>query len=149
MLAMETLKTNNITNHSMRNFITSALLAGILGLWVSSCWETTQKDINEQKYKIELLSINISNYINARKKLVNEYNTILSYPKTEANKYEIDNHLCLLEEQILDYDEKIKDLVEEKIDAESDLTEKIEDMWTTWIHSTMDPNKRDYLLSVQ
>jgi hypothetical protein len=51
----------------------------------------------------------------------------LAYSKTEANEYEIDNHLCLLEDQIHDYDEKIKDLIEEKLNAEVSLNEKIED----------------------
>jgi hypothetical protein len=76
---------------------------------------------------VELLSFNISHYIDARKKLVNEYNTILKYPRTEANQYEIDNHLSLLEEQIEEYDEKIKECVEDKLDAEAELNEKIED----------------------
>lgn len=146
---METLKTNNVINNSAKNFIISALLASILSLWVSSCWKTTQNDINNKKYDIEVLSFNISNYINARKKLVNEYNTILAYPKTESNKYEIDAHLCLLEEQIHSYDEKIKDLVEEKLKVQVDLTEIMKDRWTTWVHSSIDPNKWDYLLAVQ
>lgn len=146
---MEKLKTNNIISHSVRNLITSAVLAGILGLWASSCWKTTPKDVNDQKHKVELLSMNISHYINARKKLVNDYNTILAYPRTQSNEYEIDNHLCLLEEQIYEYDKKIKDLVEDKLDAEVTLNEKIEDRGTAWVHSTIDPNKWDYLLTIQ
>ena len=126
----------------------SIALAWVL-LGSSSCWKTTQKDINNQKQKIELLSFNIENCINARKKLVNEHNAILAYPKTESNKYEIDNHLYLLEEQIADYDKKIKNFIEEKINAEVDLSKKIENRWSVWIHSSIDPNKRDYLLTIQ
>lgn len=148
ILQMETLKTNNINKHSTKKPIIVLLLAAILSWWASSCHETTQKDVNNQKHKIEVLSLNISNYINARKKLANEYNSILAYPKTEANKYEIDNHLYLLEQEIFDYDEKIRDLIEDKINAEYDLSERIGNMWTTWIHSPIDPNKWDYLLAI-
>ena len=124
---MERLENYNNT-HSKRNFLMSALLAGVL-VWVSSCWKTTQKEINEQKHKVELLSFNISHYIDARKKLVNEYNAILEYPRTEANQYVIDNHLSLLEEQIEEYDGKIEDCIEDKLDADAELSEKIEDRW--------------------
>ena len=146
---METLKIYNNTHHSTKNLIKSAVIAGILGLSTVSCWETTSKDINNQKHKIELLSFNIKQCINARKKIVNDYNTLVKYPKTEANQYEIDNHLSLMEKQIEEYDEKIKDFAEEKLDAENSLNEKIQDRWIAWIHTAIDPNKWDYLLSVQ
>ena len=54
-----------------------------------------------------------------------------------------------MEKQIEEYDEKIKDFAEEKLDAENSLNEKIQDRWIAWIHTTIDPNKWDYLLSVQ
>ena len=145
---METIKNYNNDDHSMRNLVASTVIAGIVGLSTVSCWETTQKDINKQRHKVEMLSFNISQYISARKKMVNEYNALLEYPKTEANQYEIDNHLALLEEQIDEYDEKIKDLVEEKLDAEVSLNEKIQDRWIAWVHNALDPNKRDYLLEI-
>lgn len=145
---MEKIEHHYKTNNSTKKFLTRTLLVGILGLSTVSCWETTQKDINEQRHKVELLSFNISHYIDARKKLVNEYNTILKYPRTEANQYEIDNHLSLLEEQIEEYDEKIKECVEDKLDAEAELNEKIEDRWIAWVHTSIDPNKRDYLLQI-
>lgn len=146
---METLKSKIWTRSNLKNFVVGSLLLGALNLWFWSCWKTTQKDISEQRQKIEILSFNIVNCINARKEVVNQYNSMLDYPATESNKYEIDNHLCLLEEQIHEYDEKIKDFVEEKIDAEADLSEKIEDRWTMWVHTHIDPNKWDYLLTVQ
>jgi hypothetical protein len=146
---MEKLKINAIISRSARNFITSAALVWLLGLWAASCWKTTSKDINDSRHKVELLSINIPHYIDARKKLVNEYNNILAYPRTEANEFEIDNHLSLLEEQIYEYDEKIRKLVEEKVDAEATLNKKIGDRWTMWVHPTIDPDKWDYLLTIQ
>ena len=145
---MESLKIYNNIQHSTKNLIKSAVIAGILSLSTASCWETTQKDINEQKHKVELLSFNIKQCINARKKIVNDYNTLVKYPKTESNQYEIDNHLSLMEEQIEEYDEKIKDFAEEKLDAEISLNEKIQDRWIAWVHTSIDPNKRDYLLQI-
>ena len=145
---MEKIEHHYNTNNSTKKFLTRTLLVGILGLSTVSCWETTQKDINEQKHKVELLSFNIKQCINARKKIVNDYNTLVKYPKTESNQYEIDNHLSLMEEQIEEYDEKIKDFAEEKLDAEISLNEKIQDRWIAWVHTTIDPNKRDYLLKI-
>lgn len=143
---METLQTNNTINHSTKNFLKNALLASVLSLWISSCWEITQKDIKEQKDKVELLSLNISHYIDARKKLADEYNTIYNYPRTETNQYEINNHLQLLARQIQEYDEKIEYLIGEKINAENDLTIKKEYEWAAWILAPVDPDIRDYLL---
>ena len=145
---MENLEKHNNTSHTTRNIFMSTLLGLYTIFWMTSCWETTQKDINEQRQKVNLLTFNISQYIEERKKLADKYNTILNYPRTEANQYEIDNHLSLLEEQIEEYDEKIKDLVEEKLDAEVSLNEKIEDRWVAWVHTPVDPNKRDYLLQI-
>lgn len=145
---MEKIETYNNGSRFARNFITTALLSSVL-LWAASCWKATSKDIIDQKEKIELLAYNTEHYVNARKEVVNKYNTILSYPRTDANKYEIDNHLYLLEKEIEDYDEKIENLVKDKIDAERTLNKKVESRWTTWIHTPLDPNKRDYLLAIQ
>jgi hypothetical protein len=49
----------------------------------------------------------------------------LKYPKTEANKAQIYESLSQLYDIIAEYDEKIADLAEDKLDAEVDLNDYI------------------------
>jgi len=125
-------------------------LCGALALGNASCGHKTEKDVMEQQMKVEALSFQISHYISARKWFVEKYNTLLKYPKTEANKAQIYESLSQLYEVISEYDEKIADLAEDKIDAEVDLNDYIAEAWSGILPSNpIDPNKWDFLLAIQ
>lgn len=125
-------------------------------LWVAlsfsnmSCWKTTERDVMKQEKKVESLSLQISQYIKARKGFVKKYNDLLWYPKTEANKNAINESLLQLYEAITKYDEKIKDLAEDKIDAEVDLNKYRVDLGSWALpDNPIDPDKWDFLLTIQ
>jgi hypothetical protein len=79
----------------------------------------------EQQKKIENLSSQISDYINARKKLAEDYNKLLKYPKSKSNKNDINRSLAQIYEKISEYDEKLEDLAEDKLEAIDKLNEYI------------------------
>ena len=148
---METLsaKTPEKKSWILEKALTLAL-CGTLTLWNMSCGHKTEKDVMEQQKKVETLSFQISHYINARKWFVEKYNTLLKYPKTEANKAQIYESLSQLYEIIAEYDEKIADLAEDKLDAEVDLNDYIAEAGSRILPSNpIDPNKRDFLLTIQ
>ena len=125
-------------------------LCWVLSLSSMSCGNKTEKDVMEQEKKVENLSFQISHYINARKWFVEKYNTLLSYPKTDANKSRINKSLSQLYDVIVEYDKKIEDLAEDKIDAEIDLNEYIANLGTNTLpNSPIDPNVWDFLLATQ
>ena len=132
-----------------KNLATTALCCTLI-FWSTSCWKPTQKDINQQKQKVESLSFQVSHYIYARKDFVNQYNKLLKYPKSESNKYQIDNSLSQLLDIINDYDKKIEQLSKDKVNAQKNLNDKIKNSHIPWEnHSSIDPNKRDFLLKIQ
>lgn len=120
-----------------------------ISLWASSCWHT-EKDVMKQEKKIEQLSFQISQYIKARKGLVEKYNKLLAYPRTDANKNAIKQSLAQIREQINKYDEKLSDLAKDKIDAEVDLNEHLANL-EVYVSpdEPIDPNKWDFLLTIQ
>ena len=125
-------------------------------LWVAlsfsniSCWNTTQKDIMEQQKKLETIDRNISHYIEARKNLVADYNKLLKYPKTESNKSDISRSLAQIYEVIYDYDEKIQELAEDKLEAMDDLNKYISDLEASFApNKPIDPNRWDFLLTIK
>lgn len=121
-----------------------------LALSNASCGKATQKDVADQQKKIESLSFQISHYINARKELVSDYNKLLQYPKTDSNKADIERSLAQIYEVISDYDEKIKDLAEDKLEAIDDLNEYISDTEVHFIpNKPIDPNRWDFLLTIK
>ena len=140
------------TAPSKTSWIKWIILATALGLCTisCSCWGPTEKDVADQHQKLETLSYQISQYINSRKDLVAKYNTLLAYPKTDANKHEINKSLIQIWEKICEYDEKLSDLAKDKIDAESDLSNYIANLKIKVSpNEPIDPNKRDFLLSIQ
>ena len=140
------------TAPSKTSWIKWIILATALGLCTisCSCWGPTEKDVADQQQKLETLSYQISQYINSRKDLVAKYNTLLAYPKTDANKHEINKSLIQIWEKICEYDEKLSDLAKDKIDAESDLSNYIANLKIKVSpNEPIDPNKRDFLLSIQ
>ena len=144
---MERIETHNHKSHSIRNLLINTALASVIGFSTSSCdWKITQKDINEQRQINKSDSINLLKKIDFRKDLVNRHNTALNYPKTEANQDEIDNYLCMLEEQIDKCDKEIRELSEKIIDNKVTLNKMTEERWIAWIHTKRDPNEWDYLL---
>ena len=125
-------------------------LCGVLAFGSASCGHKTEKDVMEQQKKVETLSFQISHYISARKWFVEKYNTLLKYPKTEANKAQIYESLSQLYDVISEYDEKIADLAEDKLDAEVDLNDYIANLGTDILPSNpIDPNKWDFLLAIK
>ena len=115
-----------------------------------SCGKTSQKDVVEQQKKIENISFQISHYVNARKELVTTYNKLLMYPKTNANKSDINKSLSQIYEVISEYDEKLKELAEDKIEAIDKLNEYISDLEVSFSpDKPIDPNKRDFLLTIK
>lgn len=140
------------TAPSKTSWIKWIILATALGLCTisCSCWGPTEKDVADQQQKLEKLSYQISQYINSRKDLVAKYNTLLAYPKTDANKHEINKSLIQIWEKICEYDEKLSDLAKDKIDAESDLSNYIANLKIKVSpNEPIDPNKRDFLLTIQ
>lgn len=122
----------------------------MISFGTASCRSTTEKDVMDQQNKIENIDFQISHYITARKDFVEKYNKLLAYPKTEANKNRIKESLWQLYEVIRDYDEKIEDLAEDKIDAEVDLNDYIADLGTWALpNNPIDPNKWDFLLAIK
>ena len=125
-------------------------LCGTLTFGGASCGHKTEKDIMEQQKKVETLSFQISHYITARKWFVEKYNTLLRYPKTETNKAQIYESLSQLYDVISEYDEKIADLAEDKLDAEVDLNDYIANLGTDILpNNPIDPNKWDFLLAIK
>lgn len=148
---METLSPKTPENKSWiwKKAFTLAL-CGALAFWSVSCGHKTEKDVMEQQKKVETLSFQISHYINARKWFVEKYNTLLKYPKTEANKAQIYESLSQLYDIIAEYDEKIADLAEDKLDAEVDLNDYIAEAGSRVLPGNpIDPNKWDFLLAIQ
>lgn len=139
--------------HKKSWFISKALgftLCWVLTLTNISCGKATQKDVMEQQKKIENLSSQISDYINARKKLAEDYNKLLKYPKSKSNKNDINRSLAQIYEKISEYDEKLEDLAEDKLEAIDKLNEYI---WNLEVNYTpnepIDPNRWDFLLTIQ
>lgn len=112
-----------------------------------SCGGPSPKDVMKQEQKMERINFQIANYIKARKKLVEDYNSLLAYPVTESNKWDIKLSLSGIYETIVEYDEKIQDLSEDRLDAEKDLnyyTAEVESAYTP--NTPIDPNRWDFLL---
>jgi hypothetical protein len=106
------------------------------------------KDTNPAFYGNELI-INFSkNRINYY--IESDYNKLLQYPKTDSNKADIERSLAQIYEVISDYDEKIKDLAEDKLEAIDDLNEYISDTEVHFIpNKPIDPNRWDFLLTIK
>lgn len=125
-------------------------LAVALSVGNVSCGKTTQKDIVKQQKKIESVSFQISHYIQARKELVMDYNKLLAYPKTDSNKADINKSLAQIYEKITEYDEKLEDLAEDRIEAINDLNEYISDIEVDFSpNEPIDPNRWDFLLAMK
>ena len=150
-MRMETLsiKTSEKKNVFMWK-LSMLALCGVLTFWNISCWKTTQEDVNKQQEKVEGISFQISHYINARKELVEDYNKLLRYPRTESNKYDINRSLAQMHEVIMEYDKKIENSAKERIDAIDDLNSYISDVEINFApNEQLDPNRWDYLLTIQ
>ena len=124
-------------------------LCGALVLWNLSC-KKTQEDVNKQQEKLESISFQISHYINARKQLVEDYNELLRYPRTETNRSDINKSLSQIYEVITDYDKIIENLAKDRIEAIDDLNSYISDVEVGYApNEPLDPNRWDYLLTIQ
>lgn len=148
---MERLSQNTLENKNWiwKKALTLAL-CGVLAFGSASCGHKTEKDVMEQQKKVETLSFQISHYINARKWFVEKYNTLLKYPKTESNKVQIYESLSQLYDIIAEYDEKISDLAEDKLDAEVDLNDYVAEAGSRILPGNpIDPNRWDFLLIIQ
>ena len=125
-------------------------LCGALSLSMISCWNTTSKDVLKQQKKVESLSFQISHYIDARKQLVEDYNKLLKYPKNKSNKNDINRSLAQIYEKISEYDEKLEELAEDKLEAIDKLNEYIWDLEVNYApNEPIDPNRWDFLLTIQ
>lgn len=148
---METLSTN--ASKKKKDFmwkLSTLALCGALTFWNISCCETTQEDVNKQQEKVESISFQISHYINARKQLVEDYNKLLRYPRTESNESDINRSLAQIYEVIIDYDKKIENLAKDRIEAIDDLNSYISDVEVNYTpNEPLDPNRWDYLLTIQ
>ena len=146
---MENLTTTNTTTKKsglLWKALTLSLCAA-LALGNISCGKTTPKDVMKQEQKMEKINFQISNYIKARKKLAEDYNSLLAYPAAESNKRDIKLSLSGIYETIVEYDEKIQELSEDRLDAEkvlNDYTAEIESFYAP--NTPIDPNRRDFLL---
>jgi len=128
----------------------SCVLCWTMALSNISCGKATQKDVENQQSKIESISFQISHYINARKELVADYNKLLRYPKTDSNKADINRSLAQIYRVISDYDEKIKDLAEDKLEAIDKLNEYTSNLEVSFSPSEpIDPNRWDFLLTLK
>lgn len=148
---METLSTKVLEKKKgfMWKLSTLALCVA-LTFWNISCCKTTQEDVNKQQEKLESISFQISHYINARKQLVEDYNKLLRYPRTETNKSDINKSLAQIYEVITDYDKKIENLAKDRIEAVDDLNSYISDVEVGYTpNEPLDPNRWDYLLTIQ
>ena len=116
-------------------------------LTLSSCWGTTEKDVLKQQEEVERVNFQISSFIEARKKLVKDYNKLLNYPKTESNKWDINRSLAGMRSTIMEYDEKIWELAEDRLEAIDNLNRDISDLDVAVSFDTpLDENRRDFLL---
>ncbi len=146
---MENLTTiDTTTKKSGRLWKALALsLCTALTLGNISCGKTTAKDVMRQEQKMEEINHQIANYIKARKKLAEDYNSLLAYPVSESNKRDIKLSLSVIYETIVEYDEKIQELSEDRLDAErvlNDYTAEVEGVYAP--NTPIDPNRRDFLL---
>jgi hypothetical protein len=147
---METLSTKTSEKRSLAWRIFTLALCGALAIGNVSCGHKTEKDILEQENKIENINFQISHYISARKWFVEKYNKLLKYPKNESNKIRINESLSQLYDAITNYDEKLEDLAEDRIDAEKDLNEYISDLGSWNLpNKPLDPNRWDFLLTIK
>ena len=125
-------------------------LCGVLSLSNISCGSTTPEDVREQEEEVDRLNFQIASYITSRKQLVENYNKLLKQPKTEANKQDINRSLAGIYETIVEYDKKIRELRDDKLEATKTLHEYRADVETFYAPNTpMDPNRWDFLLTIQ
>ncbi len=130
--------------------LSTLALCWALAFWNISCSKTTQEDVNKQQEKVESISFQVSHYINARKQLVKDYNTLLRYPRTETNKSDINKSLAQIYEVITDYDKKIENLAKDRIEAIDDLNSYISNVERSYTpNEPLDPNRWDFLLTIQ
>ena len=148
---MENLTTNETTKKSGMLWKTLTLaLCGALAFGNISCGSTTQEDVRKQEQEIEGINFQLSSYIKSRKDLVEKYNKLLKYPKTESNKQDINRSLSGIHETIIEYDEKIRELGEDRLDATKTLNEYMAEVETFYAPNTpIDPNRWDFLLAIK
>lgn len=125
-------------------------LCGALTFGNISCGKTTWKDVADKQEIIESLSSDISYLIWERKKVVEDYNKLLAYPRSSENEKDIKKSLNQMYEVIVKYDEDIADLLEDRIDAIGDLRECIPDAGGNFAPNTpADPAKWDFFFTIK
>ena len=92
-------------------------------LSLTSCDDTTNSDISNQQQKLERIEFKLSSNIESRKKLGAKYNKLLKYPKTKSNEWDIDRSLSGLYQAIIELDENIQKLEEDRLNTEKELNE--------------------------
>lgn len=124
-------------------------LCGALVFWNISCQMTWNNGAKKQENK-ENIIYELSSYINARKDLVNKYNQLLQYPKSESNRSDINKSLSQIYEVIMKYDKKIEELGKDLIKAIDDYNSWVSKAGKSYSHNEpLDPNRWDYLLKIQ
>ena len=114
-------------------------LCGALTLSNISCGSTTQEDVREQEEEIERINSQLTIYIKSRKESVEE-----------SNKQDINRSLSGIHEKITEYDEKIRELGEDRLDATKTLDEYRAKVKTFYSPNTpIDPNRWDFLLAIK
>lgn len=126
---------------SLHKTLTSALY-GVLIFANVSCGQSTPQSIMEQEQKIEEINFKLSNYIKARNELAKDYNKLRKLRRESNNKQDINLSLAGTYETILEYDEIIKELMEDKLESKKTLIEQTSDTETFFITSDTIPTDR-------
>ena len=149
---MEKIPTTTTTTKKSKGTLKllTLLLCWALTVGNVSCGSKTPKDVMKQEQKLETINFQLSNYIKARKKLAEDYNSLLQYPVTESNKRDIKLSLSGIYETIVEYDETIQDLSEDRLKAKKTLNKYTAEVEALYAPDTpIDPNRWDFLLTTE
>jgi len=105
-------------------FTTRALILALWGaLSFTSCDSATGNDVLDKQQELERIEFQLSSNIESRKELGEKYNKLLKYPRTKSNEWDIDRSLSGIYQAIVELDEKIQTLEEDRLNAEKQLNE--------------------------
>lgn len=134
MTNLENIKADNVENGRQQPGKTikdrfnksKYVIFALASLWIvaTSCWEVTQADVNRAQLEYQTINKQLAQAIDSREDIVKIYNTMLAKPvSTSEEQYNKNVSLWQRYDQILNFEEMIKKLWEDKARAKGKLEE--------------------------